>query len=182
MKKKSTLWIIQCGFGIALVLLAQFIGKLLVPYGNIGVIPLNQLVTGTLVNAMLLTMCIKVDWFCGVVVGVFSAILAQFMGMGPLFPIMTPIIALANAIIVIAFYMVYKFCKNRWVSVIVAGSIKCGFLWISMPLLLDSITNIKPPQAKMLTLMFSWPQAVTAIVGGLLMCLLYPYLKEVKSK
>lgn len=62
---------------------------------------------------------------------------------------------------------------------ITAAAVKCGFLWLSVPLLLQAI-GAPDKQRMMLGIMFSWPQACTALIGGLLAMLIIPRIAKGK--
>ena len=77
-------WITRTALCTALVLLAQMIGKLL-PAGAViaGPFSLNQLITGSLVNLVLILAAASAGVWSGVTCGVISSILAALLGMTP---------------------------------------------------------------------------------------------------
>ncbi len=186
--KQRTLWITRTAVLLALVLVAQFVGKL-VPAGAViaGPFSVSQLITGSLVNLMLAIAAGVVGLGSGVTVGVLSAILATLLGVGPIFPQITPLIALGNAILVAVLWGTFRAADRlrggaelavRLGGVVLAAAVKCAFLWLTVPWMLGLIPEVKPQQAQMLTIMFSWPQAVTALIGGLLGLVVIPPLKK----
>lgn len=186
--KSKTLWVTRTGVLLALVLVAQFVGKL-IPAGAVILGPVNtsQIITGSLVNMMLVIAAGIVGVGSGITIGVLSSLLATLLGIGPIFPQITPLIAVGNAILVLIIYFVFKAANGlhgraqigvKIGGVLVAAIVKCGFLWFTVPKMLTLIPGVKPQQAKMLTIMFSWPQAVTAVIGGLLALAVLPAIKK----
>ncbi|MEF9852736.1 MAG: hypothetical protein RR787_02005 [Hydrogenoanaerobacterium sp.] len=186
--KSKTLWVTRTGVLLALVLVAQFVGKL-IPAGAVILGPVNtsQIITGSLVNMMLVIAAGIVGVGSGITIGVLSSLLATLLGIGPIFPQITPLIAAGNAILVLIIYFVFKAANGlhggaqigvKIGGVLVAAIVKCGFLWFTVPKMLTLIPGVKPQQAKMLTIMFSWPQAVTAVIGGLLALAVLPAIKK----
>ena len=152
-------WITRTALCTALVLLAQMIGKLL-PAGAViaGPFSLNQLITGSLVNLVL--------------------ILAALLGMTPV-PFIVPAIALGNAVIAAAawfFFTRFNGIGIRAAGVVLGAAVKCAVLWLTVPTLLGILPDIPPKQVQMLSVMFSWPQFVTAMIGGMLALIVYPAL------
>lgn len=184
MKKTSTLWLTKTAVGIALVLLAQLIGKMIPAIAVIvGPFSVNQLITGTLVNLILIIMTLTVGVGSGVTIGVLSAVLALLIGIGPIFPIITPFIAIGNALLVVTYKLIVKVHQSItfYIAIVFAAIIKCAFLWLTVPFALQYISDIKQAQLKMLTIMFSWPQGITALCGGFLALCILPLLKNAFS-
>lgn len=182
----TTKWVTRTGLLLALIVVAQVIGKMIPPMAVIfGPFNVSQLITGSLVNLILIISTVTVGLWSGIAVGVLSSILATLLGIGPIFPIITPAIATGNVILVIIIHFFFKAASAKQNGkpiqiggIVTAAIVKCGFLWVTVPALFQLIPEIKPPQAKMLTIMFSWPQGVTAIVGGILALLVLPAVKK----
>lgn len=181
--KQSTSWLTRTSLALALVVLSQFIGKM-IPAGAVimGPVSVGQIITGSLVNLMLIMSVLLIDLKAGVTVGILSAILATLLGIGPIFPIITPAIAAGNAILVIVVGLGYARSHSnnlgRLAAIALGAVAKCGFLWYTVPKLFAFIPEIKPPQAAALGIMFSWPQLVTAMIGGLIAMMIYPVVKK----
>lgn len=181
MKNSNTNWLVKTAAGIALIIIAQLIGKMIPSIAVIfGPFSVSQLITGSLVNFILLSMTILVDAKSGVTVGILSSVFATILGIGPIFPIITPAIALANAVIVVVFALIYKKENKKiiYLALVAAALAKFAFLSVTVPFLLNYIPDIKAPQVKMLTVMFSWPQLITAVCGGILAIICYPLIKK----
>lgn len=183
--QKQTLWITRTGLLLALVLAAQFLGKL-IPGGAalLGPLSLTQLVTGSLVNLLLVLAAAVTGTLSGVVIGVLSALLATLLGVGPPFPQISPVIAVANALLVLFAGLFFRLGQKRGgraltaCGLVLAAAVKCAFLWLTVPFALSLIPEIKEAQLKALSLMFSWPQFVTAVAGSLLALLVLPSLRR----
>lgn len=162
-------FITRTALGVALVVVAQLIGKLIPSIAVIfGPFSVSQLITGTLVNCVLVVFTLRVGVWSGVVIGILSSILATLLGVGPIVPAVTPLIAAGNALICVAFWLVAVRAKKNVVAASVAGAVvKCAFLWLTVPAVL-ALVGAPEKQAAMLGIMFSWPQGITALCGGLL--------------
>jgi len=186
---KKVLWITRTALLLALVIVAQFIGKML-PAGAVvlGPMSVNQLITGSLVNMVLAIAVLTVGVLSAVTVGVLSSVLATLIGVGPIFPIITPAIAAGNIIIATVIWAVIKLGKKpdskamQLLGIIAGAALKCAFLWVTVPALFRFIPEIKEKQAQTLSIMFSYPQLITGIIGGLLALAVYPALKKALSK
>lgn len=77
--------------GIALIIVAQLLGKLF-PAGAViaGPFSVNQLITGSLVNCVLFVFTAISGMWSGVAIGIVSAMLAQFIGIGPAVAAVSP--------------------------------------------------------------------------------------------
>ncbi len=179
-------WIARTAMGIALIIVAQLLGKAF-PAGAViaGPFSVNQLITGSLVNCVLFVFAAVSGIGSGVTIGVVSAMLAQFIGIGPAVAAVSPVVAVGNAVLVACYgLMIGKGGENgarRWIAMAIAAIIKCAFLWIAVPALLGVLSGVKPQQVQMLSVMFSWPQGCTALIGGTLASLIIPRLGKLKK-
>lgn len=84
-------WVTRTAMGIALIIVAQLLGKVF-PAGAVitGPFSVNQLVTGSLVNCVLFVFTAISGIGSGVTIGVVSAMLAQFIGIGPAVSAVSP--------------------------------------------------------------------------------------------
>lgn len=180
MNNKSMRFITYTAMGTALVVLAQWAGSLL-PAGFVfaGPFTMKQLITGSLVNCVLFVFTAFAGVWSGVTVGILSAILASLIGVGPAVLPIVPLIACGNAILCVIFWLVAdKLNAKNIPGAIAAAVVKCAFLWLTVAPLLGVLSNVPEKQVKMLSIMFSWPQGVTALVGGALAVIIIPRLKK----
>lgn len=177
MKQNPTKWIAYTAMGVALVVVAQWLGSLIPDIATIfGPFSVKQLITGTLVNCILLVFTAKSGLLSGAVIGVLSSILAAFMGISQI--VVTPAVAVGNALLCVVYSLLARQAKWHFPAMIVGAVVKCAFLWLTVPLILAG-AGLPEKQTAMLSIMFSWPQGVTALCGGVLA---YPILSRLKWK
>ncbi|QSZ27729.1 ECF transporter S component [Aceticella autotrophica] len=123
-------------------------------------IKMPQLITGSLVNTMLIIAAGLVGMWSGITIGLLTPIIAFAVGiMG--FPIMIPFIMIGNALYV----LLYSLIKNKIVSMIIGSIVK--FLWLSISVkYLLNLFNVKVPLK--IVQAFTLPQLITALTGGII--------------
>ena len=176
MKDKTVRFITFTAMGIALVILAQLLGNVL-PAGFTVVGPFTgkQLLTGSLVNCVLFVFTGAVGLWSGVIIGLLSSLLAYLLGIGPILPVV-PVVACGNALLCVIFALLRRKLPD-WLTVVIAAVLKCAFLWLLVPAVIKAV-GVPDKQVAALSIMFSWPQAITALIGGLLAILILPRLKK----
>lgn len=156
---KKTLWLTRTGMLIALLLVLQSVTK-----GG------GQYVTGSCVNAVLAVAALVAGIQSAAVVSLVSPFAALFLKIAPLPLPIVPAVALGNLVYVAILWVILK--KHKLISVrgivawIVAAVCKFLTLYLVVVKLLCNLLTLKPQQVTMFTAMFSWPQLVTALVGG----------------
>ena len=178
-ENKTVRFITRAAMGVAMVIVAQLAGKLF-PAGAViaGPFSVNQLVTGSLVNCILFVFTATCGVWCGVTIGIVSALLASIIGIGPAVVAVVPLVACGNAVLCLIFaFMSGKFHAPKLLAVAAAAAFKCAFLWLTVPQLLK-LVGAPEKQAAALGIMFSWPQAITALIGGLLALIILKRLKK----
>ena len=160
--REKTLWITRTAVFLALLVVMQAVTA---PLGN-------TIVTGTLVNALLAVSVMTCGVMSGATVAVVSPILAKLVGIGPLWALI-PFIALGNIVFVLAWHFLGRRTgRNPYASgataVAAAAAAKflvlyLGIVRVAVPVLL----GLPEPQASVVSHMFSLPQLVTALLGGL---------------
>ena len=144
---KKTLWLTRTAMLIALLLVLQSVTK-----GG------GQYVTGSCVNAVL------------AVAALVSPFAAFLLGIGPQLLPIVPAIALGNLVYVAVLWVILR--KHKLMSArsvvawIVAAVCKFLTLYLVVVKLLCNVLTLKPQQISTFTTMFSWPQLVTALIGG----------------
>jgi hypothetical protein len=119
-----------------------------------------QLITGTLVNAMLLISAGFVGMWSGVVISLLTPVIAFLFGIMK-FPLMIPFIMVGNAIYVI----IFSLFRNKPIGMVLGAFVK--FLWLSASVyFMLPWFGVKVPA--LVVQMFSFPQLMTAILGGVL--------------
>ncbi len=179
---KKIRWITETAVMLALLVTLQALTK-----------PMGQLVTGSCVNAVLAITVLVAGLPSGLTVALVSPVMAYLLGIAP--QILTvPAIMAGNSVYVVLLYVLAdRKGKNvarqaiAWVAAaaakfvtlyaIVVGLI-CGVLSES----LLAAGTLKPPMLKALPATFSWPQLITALIGGAVALLIVPVLRKALKK
>lgn len=165
---KKTLWITQTAVLTALLVLLQTITK-----------AGGQLLTGSCVNAVLAVAVLFAGLWSGVTVAVVSPFFAFLLGIGPQLLPIVPAIAMGNLAYVLLWH--FLFGKQLWrqgSSLLLAATGKFLILYLLVVQLLCRILPLAEKQVTTFTAMFSWPQLVTALIGGGIALLIVPILRK----
>ena len=179
---KKIRWITETAIMLALLVTLQALTK-----------PAGQLVTGSCVNAILAISALVGGLSCGITVALISPVLAFLLGIAP--QILTvPAIMAGNAVYVVLLslladksgkkmvkqviaWIVAAVAKFATLYAIVVGLI-CGVL--SESLLAAGV--MKPPMLQALPATFSFPQLITALIGGAVALAIVPVLRKALKK
>jgi len=172
------IWITRTAMFIALLIVMQ---AFTAPLGN-------TWITGSLVNMMLAVSVIFGGLWSGIAVAVISPFFASLFGIAPPFPIIIPFIAAGNGALVIVWYFVSKLnFQKPWVSstaAMILGAVAkflvlhIGVTMIVVPIVLE----LPQPQATVISGVFSFPQLVTALIGGTVALIISPMVMRARSK
>lgn len=184
--KKVIVWVSEAALLLALLVVVQ-LSTFAVPKS----VPiLGQLFAGSLVNMVLIVGVGSVGFSGTAVPAVLSPVLAFAIGQMP-FPQMIPVVAIGNLAIVST---VWPFLRSTSsvkdpgigrsiLGVAVGAAVKTLFLWgATVWLMVPVFFAGKNAAAQKLSLMFSWPQAVTAVIGGILALLVLPAIRSYRRK
>ena len=179
---KKIRWITETAVMLALLVCLQALTK-----------PLGQLVTGSCVNTVLAVSALVGGLGCGVVVALCSPVLAYLLGIAP--QILTvPAIMVGNCVFVVLLSLLAdktgKKLVKQAVAWLVAAAAKFASLyaivvWLICGVLANSLLAagvMKEPMLKALPATFSWPQLVTALIGGAIALLIMPVLRKALHK
>lgn len=172
MKNSKITFIVRTGVLIAILLIFQITTK---SFGTI--------LTGSLVNLVLVLASLLGGVWAGLIVAVLSPFLATFFGIVPggLIQIV-PIIAIGNTVLVLVYALIAKKSDttlSRVISVILASVLKFAVLYVGVcKILLSVLPSLPDQKITAITVAFSWPQLITALIGGTLACSLYPVIKK----
>jgi len=143
----------------------------------------NTLVTGSVVNLILIISVMTCGLSTGVTVAIISPICAKFFGIGPFWTLI-PFIILGNIALVLIWHLIgnRKFGKANLphiVALVAAAVLKfvvlyLGIVKIAVPVFL----KLPEPKATVISNMFSIPQLITALIGGALALIMLPVLKR----
>ena len=182
--RKKILWITETAAMLALLVCLQWVGS------QIPAPMVKQLVTGSCVNAVLAVTALLVGLSGGLVVAVVSPVLAYALGIAP--QILTvPAIMVGNALYVVVLYLLSR--KALWQRItawVLASVAKFAALYTIVVVLICGVFSekllaagtLKAPMLKALPATFSWPQLVTALIGGALALLILPVLRKALHK
>lgn len=179
---KKIRWITETAVMLALLVALQAITK-----------PAGQILTGSCVNAVLAITVLVAGLASGITVALISPVLAFLLGIAP--QILTvPAIMVGNTVFVVLLHFIAgkdsKKILRQIIAWIVAAAAKFAALYaivvglicgVFAPALLAAGT-LKEPMLKALPATFSWPQLITALIGGAVALLIVPVLRKALHK
>ena len=135
----------------------------------------QQFITGPIVNAVLFISTAVLGIGGGILIGFLPSMVSAFAGLlpSPLLP-MIPYIIISNGILVLVFTSLRK--KNFLTAVLSASFVKFLFLYLSSSFIISFFIRKSLP-AQIISMM-SWPQLITALIGGVIA---YFVLKIIKK-
>ena len=179
---KKIRWITETAVMLALLVCLQALTK-----------PMGQLVTGSCVNTVLAVAALVGGLNCGLVVALCSPVLAYLLGIAP--QILTvPAIMVGNTVFVVLLsWLADKTGKNlvrqviAWVAAAAAkfAALYAIVVWLICGVLSENLLasgTLKAPMLKALPATFSWPQLITALIGGGVALLIVPVLRKALHK
>ncbi|SCJ73829.1 Uncharacterised protein [uncultured Clostridium sp.] len=167
--RKKIQWVTRTALLLALALLFQSL-RLIFPGIPAGV---NQFLVGTLVNLCLLLAAMLAGAWSGVAISVITPIVAFMQGGAP-FIWMVPLIAAGNAALVLG--AVFLGRKAAWVGMALGALAKFVILYWGIVAIGIPLFGVQDQAAALLSFSFSWPQLVTAALGGALALGIKPLL------
>ena len=177
--RKKIFWITRTAVLTALLVAMQFATA---PLGN-------QFVTGSIGNLIMIVSLLTCGLATGLTVAALSPVFAFIAGVGPAFPLLIPFIALGNMSLIIAWFLLELLNKSdktglryrvvNCLIVIAAAIIKfltlyTGIIKLALPFLL----NLNEKQSAMISFLFSYPQIITATIGGVLALVIVPPIQK----
>lgn len=171
---RKALWITQTAILLALLIAVQAVTA---GFGN-------TLITGSLVNLILIVTVMISGFTSGLAVAIFSPIFAYFVGIGPTFWQIIICIALGNAILVTIWHFIIgtrteKTIPLYVVATVAAAVVKFGFLYLAIvKIVVPMVLQLPPPRAAVVSAAFSYPQLITALIGGILATIIVPILSR----
>ncbi len=165
----SLKWITRTAIFLALLIAFQFVSK-----------PLGTYVTGSLVNFVLVACVLLCGIWSGLSVAIISPWVAFFLGIGPMQIAITPAIMIGNmAIVLICFFICRKNLAINLGGAVVGAGVKALLLWyLVTKLILPTLIGLAPAAATKMAALFSYPQFITALIGGVLAVLVAPAVKR----
>ena len=178
---KKLRWITETAIMLALLVSLQALTK-----------GFGQLVTGSCVNAILAITVLVSGLSSGLTVALISPVLAFLLGIAP--QILTvPAIMVGNSVYVVLLYLIVGKSNNvvrKVIAWVVAAAAKFAALYaivvgLICGVLADGLMaagTLKEPMLKALPATFSWPQLITALIGGAVALLIVPVLRKALKK
>ena len=170
---RQTVWITRTSVFLALLIVLQ---AATTPLGN-------TLVTGSVVNMLLILSVMLLGLPSGTVIGVLSPVLAKLLGIGPLWSLI-PFIIAGNLSLILVWHFAgrkaaggnKKFIYAAWLGAAAAkfAVLYLGIVRFAVPVLL----KMPKKQAAVVSAMFSYPQLATALAGGLAAAGMLPVLRR----
>lgn len=186
--KKTISWIAQTAVMLALLICLQWVGSL-IPEPTA-----KQLVTGTLVNCVLAITVLIAGMSNGITVAVISPVCAFLFGIAPNIVTVLPIMVGNVCYVVLLRLIIGKTGKPVWkqpVALVTASAVKFGVLYLLVVVVICGLASgallgqkvgdtvvLAEPMLKMLPVMFTWPQLITALTGGTLALAISPVLRK----
>ena len=122
-----------------------------------------QAVTGTIVNAALIMALVMLGRKEAITIGIFPSLISVVTGLlVPAVVPLVPFIILSNIILILAVSFIGK--ENYWKGIIFGSIAKFAFLSISGIILVRVFEWNS--LSKIIAMMFSWQQLLTALAGG----------------
>ena len=175
--KKKTLWLTHSALMLALLITLQSLTR-----------GLGQIVTGSCVNAVLAAATLLINCSSGLAVALLSPIFAFLLGIAPQL-VTVPAIMAGNAVFVLVLSLLHRGSASPvrqiilWLTAAVA---KFAVLHILVVRIICGAASgalmenglLKAPMLTNLPVMFTWPQLITALIGGALALVITPIVKK----
>ena len=179
---KKIRWITETAVMLALLVCLQALTK-----------PMGQLVTGSCVNAILAVSALVGGLSSGLVVALCSPVLAFLLGIAPQILTVPAIMAGNSVFVILLSVLADKTGKNmikQAIAWIVAAAAKFAALYAIVVLLICGVLSenllaagvLKAPMLNALPATFSWPQLITALIGGAVALSITPVLRKALHK
>lgn len=179
---KKIRWITETAIMLALLVALQALTS-----------SMGQLVTGSCVNAVLGISVLMSGLASGLVVALVSPVMAFLLGIAPQI-ITVPAIMVGNGVFVVLLHFLAdpngKALGKQAAALVIAAVAKFAALYLivvkvvcgMMAESLIAAGTMKPPMVAALTAKFSWPQLITALIGGALALLIAPIVRKALKK
>ena len=145
----------------------------------------GQFVTGSCVNLILAVAAALCGTWWAVAVALISPFCAFLLGIGTPIIQVVPAIAAGNAVFVLLLAKLGKrltFRGGEVITVVIAAVVKFLVLWGLIVGLLLPLMGLPKPKVAALSAAFSWPQLITALIGGLVsLAVIRPLKKALKD-
>ncbi|MCL2057358.1 MAG: ECF transporter S component [Oscillospiraceae bacterium] len=171
--KSKISWIARTAVFIALLIVMQAVTA---AFGN-------TLVTGSVVNLMLILSVMTCGPLSGICVAVVSPVMAKLLGIGPLWSLI-PVIIAGNTVLVLLWHFIGNRSAGKkymryLIALVTAAAAKFAVLYFGVvKIVLPILTELPERQVSVISGMFSFPQLITASIGGALAITILPILRK----
>ncbi len=176
---KTTKYITRAAVILALTIALQLALRAIIPEG------INVWIVGSIVNLGLLLAVETTGLWAGTLVAIATPITAYLQQHLPS-PIMIPAVMAGNLVLVILFWLAVRKSTNktwmRWLGLLVGAAAKMAFLYFVMRLLLNTSVKLPPAKVAIILTSFSFPQFITAVIGGILASLIASRIKPLTAE
>lgn len=173
MQNKKILWITRTAVLLALLIALQ--------WATAGTqVFAGQYITGSCVNAVLAVAVLYAGLWSGASVALLSPFFAKLLGIGPPLIQIIPAIAAGNLIYVLMLHLLGKHLKAFTIPAAAIGKFLTLYLLVVKWIVPMLAANLKPQQITTFSVMFSYPQIITAIIGGILAMGIVSALRKAK--
>jgi hypothetical protein len=167
--KTKIYWIAKTAVFIALLVALQAITK-----------PVGQMLTGSVVNLILILSVVLGGFASGFSVAIISPFMAALVGIAPNWGLV-PFIILGNISLVAVWFILTKVKLKPLftyvIAAVVGAAVKFGVLWVSVVQIgVPLILKLPEKQATMISAQFGITQLFTALIGGAVACIILPLL------
>ena len=176
--RKSTFWVAQTGIFLALLVALQWATS-----------SMSTFVTGSIVNLILVLSVMLCGLWSGVTVAALSPVFAVMFNIMPRWEL-APFVMIGNVAFVAIWFFIgnlktkeqaYQHLMKNMTALILAAAVKFMILWLGIVhFVAPVILNI--PAGMAVYFNFSWPQLVTAIIGGLIAIAVTPVINSAIGK
>lgn len=167
---KKTIWITRTAVLTAMLLALQFVTK-----------AFGQLVTGSCVNMVLTLAALYGGWWCALAVALLSPLFAFLLGIGPALVAIVPAIAAGNTALVAVLVLLHGKLPD-YLGAVCAAITKFVLLWLTAVKIILPLLGLPEQKLAVLTAMFTWPQLITALIGGILGVIIFSVLIKGRKK
>ena len=132
----------------------------------------SQWITGPVINAILILATVIIGPMEAILLGLMPSAIALSTGLLPIaLAPMVPFIMIGNAVLVVLFH--YLRGQNFALRLGLSALLKFAFLHFSVVFIMSAL--LQNEIVSKLAIMMSWPQFVTAVIGGIIV---YPIIKS----
>jgi 4-amino-4-deoxy-L-arabinose transferase-like glycosyltransferase len=179
---KTTKYITRAAIVLALTIALQFGIRELVPSAppfNV----VNLFLVGSIVNLGLLLATETTGLWAGVIIAIAAPVTAWFQ-QHLVSPTMIPAVMAGNLLLVVLFWLVTRRSGSsdswlRWIGLGLGAAAKMAFLYVAIGAIVGTLTKLPVAAAAFIRFSFSWPQFVTAVIGGVLSSLIARRIKPI---